>query len=152
MLAAHDAVTINSRKAQQKLDKLVNQGRHAARTALLEQLLETAPPPGSDSPLRGSETKAFAKVRNRSLQGAGATGCLRARPTDSFRIRPAAESVGMERRFIEIEAHVAMRCPCCGAVDVDIRHAHICPRAGAQLKHAISCTLKRLGIRRSGGQ
>ena len=62
MLAAHDAVTINSRKAQQKLDKLVNQGRHAARTALLEQLLETAPPPGSDSPLRGSETKAFAKA------------------------------------------------------------------------------------------
>ena len=33
MLAAHDAVTTYSRKAQQKLGKLVNQGRHAAHTA-----------------------------------------------------------------------------------------------------------------------
>ena len=45
-----------------------------------------------------------------------------------------------------------MRCPCCDAVDVDTRHARICPRAGAQvnqhqpLLHAISYTLKRLGI------
>ena len=37
MLAAHDAVTnINSsRRAQQKFGKLVNQGRHAARTVSL---------------------------------------------------------------------------------------------------------------------
>ena len=33
MLAAHDAVTTNPRKFQQKLGKLVNQGRHAADTA-----------------------------------------------------------------------------------------------------------------------
>ena len=38
MLAAHDAVTTNSRKAQQKLGKLVNQGRHAAHTTSLDQL------------------------------------------------------------------------------------------------------------------
>ena len=50
------------------------------------------------------------------------------------------------------EGHVAMRCPCCDAVDVDTRHARICPRAEAQvnqnqpLLHAISRTLKRLGI------
>ena len=45
-----------------------------------------------------------------------------------------------------------MRCPFCDAVDVDTRHARICPRAEAQvsqhqpLVHAISRTLKRLGI------
>ncbi|CAN0184367.1 unnamed protein product, partial [Laminaria digitata] len=68
----------------------------------------------------------------RSLHGAGATACLRARPTDSLCGLPAAEFVGMGRRFIEIEEHVAVRCPCCDAVDVDTRHARICPRAGAQ--------------------
>ena len=55
-------------------------------------------------------------------------------------------------RFPGIEEHVAVRCPCCDAVDVDTRHARICPRSGAQvnqhqpLLHAISRTLKRLGI------
>lgn len=45
-----------------------------------------------------------------------------------------------------------MRCPCCDAVDVDARHARICPRAWAQMNqrqpllHAISRILKRLGI------
>ena len=38
MLAAHDDVTTNSRKAQQQLGKLVNQVRHTAHTALLEEL------------------------------------------------------------------------------------------------------------------
>ena len=43
-------------------------------------------------------------------------------------------------------------CPCCEAVDVDARHAHICPRGEAQanqlqpLLHETSRTLKRLGI------
>ena len=51
-----------------------------------------------------------------------------------------------------IEEHVAVRCPCCDATDVDTRHACICPRAGAQanqyhpLLHAISRTLKRFGV------
>ena len=60
---------------------------------------------------------------------------------------------GHGKAFHWIEEHVAVRCPCCDAVDVDTRHARICPRAGAQvnqhqpLVHAISRTLKRLGIR-----
>ncbi|CAN0596167.1 unnamed protein product, partial [Laminaria digitata] len=103
MLAAHDAVTTNSRRAQQKLGKLVNQGRHAAHTASLEGLPETARPPGPGAPLGGTNTKAFAKARYRSLRGAGATACLRARPTNSLRVIPAAEFVDMGRRFMGIE-------------------------------------------------
>ena len=56
------------------------------------------------------------------------------------------------RYIIGNEEYAAMRCPCCDAVDVDTRHARICPRAGAQVNqhqprlHAISRTLKRLEI------
>ena len=154
----HDAVTTNSRKEQYKLGKLVIQGRHAAHTALLEQLPETARPPGSDDPLRGGETKAFAKARHRSLQGAGATAYLGARPSDSLRVIPAAEFVGIRRRLIGVEEHGAMRCPCCDAVDVDARYARICPRAGAQvnqhqsLLNEICHTLKRLGTHTPSGE
>ena len=35
MAASYDAVTTNSRKAQQKLGELVNQGRHVAHTDYL---------------------------------------------------------------------------------------------------------------------
>ena len=62
------------------------------------------------------------------------------------------EFVGNGRRFMGIEKHVAVRCPCCDATDVDPRHARICPRAGTQVSqhqpilHAISRTLKRLGV------
>ena len=152
MLAAHDAGTNNSRKAQQKLGKLVNQGRHAAQKVSIGKLPETVRPPGPDHPLGGSETRAFAKARHRSLQGAGATAGLRARPTDSPRVIPASQFVGIGRRFLGVEERVAVRCPCCDALDVDTRHARTCPRAGAQvnqhqpLLHAISRTLKRLGI------
>ena len=66
---------------------------------------------------------------------------------------PAVEFMGIARRFKEIEGQVAMRRPCCDAIDVDIRHAHICPRAGGAqvnqhqpLLHAIFHTLKRIGI------
>ena len=51
-----------------------------------------------------------------------------------------------------IEGDVAVRCPCCDATDVGTRLARICPRAGARvnqhqpLLHAISRTLKRLGV------
>ena len=139
-------------ETQQKLGKLVNQGRHAAHTAMLDQLPETSRPQGPGDPLGRCETKALAKARYRSLKGAGATACLRARPTDSLQVIPAAEFVGMGRRFLRIEEDVAVRCPCCNAINVDTRHARICPRAGAQvnqhqpLLHAISRTLKRLGI------
>ena len=111
MLAAHDAVNTNSRKAQQKFGKLVNQGRHAAHAASLDPLPDTARPPGPGDTLRGWETKASAKARFRSLQGAGATACLRARPTDSLRVITAATFVGMGRHFIGIEEHVATTCP-----------------------------------------
>ena len=57
MLAAHDAVTTNSRKAQQKLEKLVNQGRHAPHTASLDQLPDTARPPGPGDPLTGCKNE-----------------------------------------------------------------------------------------------
>ena len=151
MLAAHDAVTTNWRKAQHKLGKLVNQGRHAARTALLDQLPETTRPPGTGEPLGGRETTTFSKTCYRSLQGAGAIACLRARRTDSLRVIPATEFVDIGRCFVGIEEHVAVRCPCRHETDdVDTRHARICPRAGAQvnqrqpLLHAISRTLKRL--------
>ena len=50
MLPGHDAVTTNSRKAQQKFGELMNQGRHAAHTASLEELPETAPPPPTGRP------------------------------------------------------------------------------------------------------
>ena len=98
MLAAHNSVTTNSRKAQHKLGKLVNQGRHAAHTASLDQLSETARPPGPDDPLGGTETKTLAKARYRSLQGAGATACLRARPTDSLRVIPVGSEFSECRR------------------------------------------------------
>ena len=51
-LAAHDAVTTISRKAQQKVGKLVSRGRYAANTALLEQLPETRTPAGTGRPTR----------------------------------------------------------------------------------------------------
>ena len=73
MLAVHDAVTTNSRKVQQTLGKLLNQGRHAAHTTLLERLPETARPPGPGDPPGVSKTKTFVKARYRGLQGAGAT-------------------------------------------------------------------------------
>ena len=69
MLAAHDTVTTNSRKAQQKLGKLVNQCRHAAHTASLEELPETARPLGPGNPLGGIEIRTFTKARYRRLQG-----------------------------------------------------------------------------------
>ena len=90
MLVVHDAVTTISRKAQHKVGQLVNQGRHAAHTALMEQLPETVRPPGPDDPLGAGKTKVFAKTRYRSLQGAGATEFLRARPTYSLRVIPSS--------------------------------------------------------------
>lgn len=55
-----NAVTTDSGTAKQKLSKLVNQGRHAAKTASsVDQLPETAHPPGPADLLGGRETKAF---------------------------------------------------------------------------------------------
>ena len=63
MLVANDTVTTSSRKAQQKLGKPLNQGRHAARTASPEELPGAAHPPGPGDPTGGTQTKAFAKAR-----------------------------------------------------------------------------------------
>ena len=82
MLAAHDAVSTDSRKAQRKVGRLLNRGRHAARTASLNQVSETARLPRLHGPLGGIKTRDFVKVRDRSLQGAGGTACLRERPVD----------------------------------------------------------------------
>ena len=151
MLAAHHAVTTICRKAQQKLGKLVSQGRHAAHTVSLEQLAETVRPPGPGNPLDVSETKEFGKARHRSMQGGGDTEFLRARPTGSLCVISAPEFVGMRRRFIGIEEHAGVTYPCCDEVNVDTRHARICPTAGAQVNQhqalrPISHTLKPLGI------
>ena len=60
--------------------------------------------------------------------------------------------MGIGRRFIGIEKHLATKCPCCDATDVGTRLARICPRAGEQVKqhqpllHSISRTLKWLGV------
>ena len=91
ILAAYDAVTTTSWKARDKLGKLVNQGRHAAHTASLNLLPETARSPGPDDPLGGRETKTLAKARYGSLQGAGTTSCLRGRPTDSLQVIPVTK-------------------------------------------------------------
>ena len=132
MLAVHDALTTYSRKAQHKLGTLVNQGRHAAHTASLDQLAETACRPAPDGPLGGRETKTLAKARCRSLEGAGPTAYFWAQPTDSLRLLPATELVAIGRRFMGSGEHVSVRCPCCDANHVDTRHARICPRAGVQ--------------------
>ena len=154
MLAAHDAVTTNHpRKAQQKFWKLVKPGTICFPHSLAGTAARDSTPAETGDPLGGSETETFGRVPHRSLQGAGgAAACLRVRPTHSLRVLPAAELVGMGRRFIGIEGHVAMRYPCCAAADVDIRDVRICPRAGAQVNqhqprlHAIFPTSKRLGI------
>ena len=132
ILTGHDAVTTNSWIAQHTLVELVNQDRHDAHTASLDELPETARPPGPDEPLGGREAKTLAKAGYRSLEGAGATACLRARATDSLRFIPATEFVSIGRCFMGIDDNVAVRCPCCDATDVNIQHARICTRAGTQ--------------------
>ena len=152
ILAVHDAVTTKSRKAQQKLGKLVNQGRHAANKTPLDQLQETARPPGSADVVGGSETMTFAKARYRSLQGAKAIACLRARPTDLLRVIPASQFVGIGKSFMGIEEHVAVRCPCCKCGRRGHPTCtHLPQSRGAgdshhPLLHEISRTLKRVGV------
>ena len=99
------------------------------------ELPETACLAGPGDPLGGSGTKTFAKARYRILQGARATACLRVRSTDSLRVIPAEEFVGMEGLFVEIEEHIAVSFPCCEVVDVNTRHARTYARAGAHVDH-----------------
>ena len=130
--AAHKA------SEEAKLERASSACRHAGGVRVAARNLLAEPrSPGTEGPHQGALQE---PPRGRS------------RPTDSLRVIPAAEFVGMGRRFLGIEEHVAVRCPCCEAINVDTRHARICPGAGAQvnqhqpLLHAISGTLKRLGI------
>ena len=57
--------------------------------------------------------------------------------------------------MVDIKEYVAARCLCCDTIDVDTRHARICPRAGGAhvnqhhpILLAISCAFKRLVIAR----
>ena len=65
---------------------------------------------------------------------------------------PRSSSWELEGASWGLDEHVAVRWPCCDAVNVDTRHARTCPGAGAQvnqhqpLLHLISRTLKRLGV------
>ena len=95
--AAHDSMATNSRKVQQTLDKLVNQGRHAAHAASMEELPEPARPlrPGDHN--GGTETNALAKASFRIQQGAVSMACLRARPTGVRPVIPAKAFVGKRR-------------------------------------------------------
>ena len=51
--------------------------------------------------------------------------------------------VGIARRFMGIEEHVAVTRPCCDAVDADTRHARICPGAGAQVNQHLPLLFTR---------
>lgn len=68
------------------------------------------------------ETTAFAKARHVSLEGAGATACIPARPTDSLRAIPATAFVGVGRRFVGIDEPVAVKCPGCDDASIDMGH------------------------------
>lgn len=68
-----------SRKFRQKLGRLVSQGRHAAHTDCLNNLPEKRHAHRHwTTGCGGRESKAFAKARCRSLQGAETTARLRA--------------------------------------------------------------------------
>lgn len=85
MLTAHDASHYGLSESP-KGGQVGQTGRHSEYTASLHQLPEATHPPGPDDLPGTTETRAFAKARDRSLQGAGATACLRVRPTDSPRV------------------------------------------------------------------
>lgn len=80
------------------MGKLVNWGRYDAYTASLNQLPETTLAPEPNDTLEGMETRPFANVRYRSLQGAGAIPCLPARSTDPLRVKPPSEFVNAGHR------------------------------------------------------
>ena len=140
MLAAHDAVATTSRKAQHKLGYVGQPGPTCCAYSFARPSAGDSTPTGTGRPAEG---EGDLSVGDGSLQ--------EPRPTESLRVMPAAEFVGVGRRFMGIEEHVAVRCPCCDATDVDTRHARICPRAGAQVNQhqplldAISRSLKRHG-------
>ena len=153
VLPAHDAETISSSKAQHIPGKLVNRVRYERYGASLDQLSETTPQRGTGDSQGVKETQGLARAQQRSQSGLGSTAFSRARPVDSAGNIPTPGFVTAERRFLGMEEFLVVRCPCCGAAEVNTRHARLCHRSGAQvdrhqpLVHALSRTLKSMPIR-----
>ena len=108
-MPTHDAGATDSRKIQQTLGKLVNQGRHAAHRASLDQLPETARPLGTGRPAR-RESKPGRSPRldtrgDREHEPPHAFG--RGQRTLSVSCLHHSSFVGIGRRFMGIEEHVA---------------------------------------------
>ena len=91
VLAAHDAVTTNSLKAQKKLGKQINRVRYDRYVTSLDGLPTHARPPEGIGSLGESETHECAKAGQRSQPGLRAAAWLRARPVDAQRVIPAQE-------------------------------------------------------------
>lgn len=84
MLAAHDAVTTNSRKARLNLGTIENQGRHAAHTVSLEERPETAGSPRSGDRKGGQRPKASQRL------AAGVYGEQEMRSGEANRLTPCS--------------------------------------------------------------
>ena len=153
VLAAHDAETTNSHRAQKKLGKQVNLVRYDRYVTSLDGISTNSRPPEGIGPFAGSETRECAKTRQRSPSGPAAAAWLRARPVGAQRVIPAQAFLYAWRRHLEIEEHLAATCPACDAADANTRHARLCHRAGAQvnqhqpLVHVTSRFLKRMSVR-----
>ena len=89
VLAAHDAVTTNSLKAQKKLGKQINRVRYDRYVTSLDGLPTHARPLEEVGPFGESETRECAKARQRSQSRPGDASWLRARPVDAQRVIPA---------------------------------------------------------------
>ena len=100
VLAAYDAGTTNSYKAQKKLEKQANRVRYDRYVTSLDRLPTHARPPEEICPFGESETRECAKARQRSQSGPGAAACLRARPVDAPRVIPAQEFLYAGRRHL----------------------------------------------------
>ena len=129
VLAAHDAETTNSHKAQKKLGKQANRVRYDRHVTSLDGLPSHARAPEEVGPFGERETRECAKARQRSQSGPGAAAWLRARPVDVQRVIPAQEFLYAGRRHLGIEEHLAATCPTCGAAGANARHARLCHRA-----------------------
>ena len=112
MLPAHDAEIISSSKAQYRLGNLVNRVRY---DRYIRRISGTAPrddtPAGHGRPKQGKGEERFAKARQRSQSGPGATAFLRARPVDSPRVIPASEFVSAGRRVLGMEEFLQRGAP-----------------------------------------
>lgn len=101
VLAAHDAKKNESPHIPTTyIGNLVSRSRHAAHTAALNQLPDTANLPESNNPLEGKETKAFDhRSSNESFWGGSYRLSFGPRPIDSLRVFFASDNnVGGHRR------------------------------------------------------